>query len=526
MTNDAKSIEQQSSAKRHIISLQFFLALLGSCMAISVLVWISTSTYGVSLSPDSVGYVGVARNLVANRGLISYEGGAPFVVQPPLYPMILAGIAALTGMDPLLAARLVQTATAAALLLATGIVARTNLRSFPVLVYLTLLATIVAAPLVEIEIAALSEALFSVWLLLAVLCLDRYLAGATLRWLIGAALMVALASITRYIGVALILGGILVILSQPVRQFSIRLSFAAIFAAIAGTPLVLWLMRNYSIGGTVAGTRVPSAFTLTDNLGFLADTVGLWILPREAPSVMIVVFATAFSLVLGWLGARHLSKYHVSTLTPSSLLLITSSYLLFLVIASTIMAYDRVGSRLLAPIYIPLLLLLMRSVAWGMTKMQTDPYGQFAVTGIMTGICIWLSIAAVALWDSTQSRIANGAGGYNRTSWQQDDVIDYLRNLREPLVCPIYSNAPDALYILANISAEMSPAHKINNSTQVTAELADLRNVWPPEKSTCIVWLNRQERSYLFPLESLLSTVQIDREVILEDGSLHIVRRR
>ncbi len=488
--------------------------------------------YGAALSPDSVGYIGAARNLLAGRGLVSYENGAPLVVQPPLYPLLLAGVAELTDLDPLQAARLVHIVLVAILLATAGLLVFRHLGQHPLLTHLTLGAILVAAPLVELEIAALSEAPFIVCLLLTVLCLEILCSRPTGRWLLAAAAAVALASLTRYIGVSLLLAGAAVIFFRPSQPVASRVRHTGTFVVLGGGPLALWLTCNYLVAGSMTGERTASTYSLIDNFAFLGATLWRWILYPEAPEATYFFVALAFiglasmGLAFGWL--RWLGLPAVWGAAPSLAPLVSTvaSYLLFLLLTASVLAYDRIGSRLLAPIYIPLLLLLARSVAWWLGKIAT-PFSRRIVTlGVTAAGVLWLSVGAAMLWDSTEGRIESGAGGYSRSAWQENATIAYLREHYQALNCPIYSNAPDALYILADIPAQMSPLQMASSSTQTVVPLAELKDAWPAEGRACVVWLNRQERTYLYPLNELLSTVQIEQAVLLEDGSLHIVRRR
>ena len=77
------------------------LALLGVGLALAA------SRHGVGASPDSVVYIGVARNLLAGRGLTEPFGAlvdTPLTRYPPLYPALLAAGGPL-GLDPLATAR-------------------------------------------------------------------------------------------------------------------------------------------------------------------------------------------------------------------------------------------------------------------------------------------------------------------------------------------------------------------------------------------------------------------------------------
>src|SRR5918992_1443542 len=65
---------------------------------------------GIGIYPDSVVYVGVARNLLQGQGVTYFdENGhmAPVTHYAPLYPLVIAGLG-LTGIDPLEGARWVN----------------------------------------------------------------------------------------------------------------------------------------------------------------------------------------------------------------------------------------------------------------------------------------------------------------------------------------------------------------------------------------------------------------------------------
>lgn len=71
-----------------------------------LLVLLSTSRYGVGLSPDSAIYISVAKNLLSGNGYREF-GGIPFVNWAPLFPTLLA-ILGLLGISPLDGARLIN----------------------------------------------------------------------------------------------------------------------------------------------------------------------------------------------------------------------------------------------------------------------------------------------------------------------------------------------------------------------------------------------------------------------------------
>lgn len=63
-------------------------------------VLVATSQYDAGLSPDSVGYISVARSLASGQGFQTWLG-APMTAWPPLYPFLLSLPMVTLGIDPL-----------------------------------------------------------------------------------------------------------------------------------------------------------------------------------------------------------------------------------------------------------------------------------------------------------------------------------------------------------------------------------------------------------------------------------------
>ena len=74
--------------KYRSLFIQIALGILGFIGASIVL--ILTSRHGAGLTPDSAAYIS-ARNLAEGNGFLTYNG-LHLVVQPPLYPIMLAAV--------------------------------------------------------------------------------------------------------------------------------------------------------------------------------------------------------------------------------------------------------------------------------------------------------------------------------------------------------------------------------------------------------------------------------------------------
>ena len=65
------------------------------------LVFVNTSTYGPGISSDGMDYLSTADSLIHGRGFTNFHGGV-YILWPPLYPLILAGLSIPTGLDTLI----------------------------------------------------------------------------------------------------------------------------------------------------------------------------------------------------------------------------------------------------------------------------------------------------------------------------------------------------------------------------------------------------------------------------------------
>ena len=83
------------------IQVKALIAILGFIGTIAVV--FLTSRYGAGVAPDSVYYISVARHIADGTGFIGYDG-FNFVLQPPLYPLLLAAIKIIFSLDPLVSA--------------------------------------------------------------------------------------------------------------------------------------------------------------------------------------------------------------------------------------------------------------------------------------------------------------------------------------------------------------------------------------------------------------------------------------
>jgi len=522
-----------NSENRTVLSMRDKLPLTVLSLIGTVFILLATRNYGAGLSPDSVGYIATARQIVSGIGAVTYDG-TPLTVQPPLYPVLLATFDYVFRIDPLLSAHIVNAVLFGLIVYLSGVLFLKLLKSSVTLAFFGTVSILVSIPLVQVSLMAWSEPLFICFVLLYLIFSESYLEKADTTSLLLLSLSVALACLTRYIGVILIFTGIVSILVFCRNSLRVKIRHLILFVSISAFPIGMWVIRNYFLSGTLFGPRASSIFTLSQNLAFTLSTLLSWyIIPKrisEHSPTLIFLSLVLLSATVGFLAnliiRGNWSKVRTFLSEMRVLLLFTIAYVGFLVISSTTTAYDRIGDRLLSPVFVPLtlILLFLASKILMSPKKWLPPKGVNILLAV--AIVMWLLYSSIVATRSIVNAMSHGIG-YSGESWKSSQTIEYLRQ-NQALVSEcvvIYSNAPDALYVLANLTARMSPEKTHYNSPEIVQDISSLRKSWPEESNSCLVWFDKIDRKYLFTVDELQAVANMQLIIRTEDGAVYSVAR-
>lgn len=493
----------------------------------AVLVLLSTTHYGAGLSPDSVGYIGTARNIITGNGITSYNG-APLVAQPPFYPILLALVGKIIGADPLSFAHIVNAIIYGIIIYLSGILHKKHLSSFLIFSIFSTSVIAFSIPLFKVSTYAWTEPLFISLTVTSFIFAISYLKSNDSVSLLLLALSIALASLTRYIGVTLILWGGLIVLFFQNNNFKKRVKHLLIFSIVSGLPIGLWLIKNYIISNTFFGSRSPSRFTLYQNINYAFDTLLYWFVPDDiANRLFLIVFSVSIGIFAGHNLKNRWQEVKLRLKQISPILMFAIIYLIFLIISSTTTAYDRINNRLLSPVYIPFALLILI-----LAEMIVAPYrkkfsNSLVNTFLIISMVIWLVYPIRNITLNTIKLLQNGRG-YNSKAWRESEVIQYLSSTELETEYPLFTNAPDAAYILAELSTKMSPSKRKggNSSSLPNMSPYEIEDSWPEENKAYLIWFDKKIRTYLFTPEELQKITNMELIADLEDGEIYIVTRK
>lgn len=242
--------------------------------------WWATAKSGIGIRTDSVAYIWAAQNLVKGLGLGRLNGAGilkPMTHWPPFYSILLAGVQ-LLGTDAFLSARWVGTVLFGMMIFLCGLTIYRLTGSFGFA--LGGAVVLLASPSLWLSsLFAMTEPLYVTLTLAASLALDQYVRGNKRGWLLAAGLGIALAFLTRYVGIALTAAAGLALLSYSKWTWRRRISHSLILGLIACLPMAIWTVYNQFNAGT-ATNRVFNYFPIAQSdWVLLGQTVQGWLQP-------------------------------------------------------------------------------------------------------------------------------------------------------------------------------------------------------------------------------------------------------
>ncbi len=400
---------------------------------------VAATAKGLYVSPDGVFYVGTARNWVAGRGLTPPPGLPSLDHFPPLFTVVLAAVGRL-GMDPLTAARVVNTAAFAAVVALVGLVVLRQTGSVGAGVVASVM-TVAAVDVLTLSASALSEPLFILLAVAGLVALAASLDRGSVGLLVTAGALVAAAFLTRYAGVALVVACVGVLLWRR------RWVPGAAFAAATVAPVALWLAWA---GGRGSSDRSLALHLFgAEYLGQAARPLSRWFVPWPPPPVGLVLAAAVVA------GAVVLVRREggVPTAPPSArpgvLATFTVVYLAVLLADRALTdATGRLDARFLAPLHVVAIVLVVPAL-----YRRRLPAAAVALAGLL----VVAQLADAVSW-TVGGLTDDGVGrrGYTAAAWKRSPVMAQIAGTAGQT--PVYSNAFDAIEFLTGEPARPVPA--------------------------------------------------------------------
>ena len=349
----------------------------------------------VGIETDSGPYLGAAYNVAHGRGVstpftflsaygplrsVAFGDAVPLVEYPPLYPLLVGGLGAL-GVPLLEAVRYLGAVLLGVNVVLVGLLflAVSKGRARPLAVVLG--AFMIIGPTspnlgaagrtnwLTLSGSVLSEPVFIALVLSSTLLLVRSLDSGSLRALIGAAALAALAVLTRYVGVAVVAAGALTVLVIH-RAWWRRAVLFSVIGLAPGPAWQLWLR----IGEHADSGRRLAPHSAAGTWKDLVDAVEKWLLPSPWQSTLrhVLMLGVAIVVVLFALVQRRSGNLAFAPVV--ALCILTVCHMLALVVSRALFDVNAIDERMLAPLQ-PAAEIVAAAFVWSGLRTLWSPRG-------------------------------------------------------------------------------------------------------------------------------------------------------
>jgi hypothetical protein len=448
----------------------------GLLAVIGTVLILTATPEGLGLSDDSIAYIAGARSLLAGDGYReAWLESNQFVTHfPPAFSGTLA-LLGLLGLNPINGARLVNSLLFGVNAFLLGLLGWRATKSSVAGIVLAALF-VVNDSLLRVHAVAMSEPLFLFFSLLAFLCFDFYFNPAltpnpspdygrgekSIGWLIATGLLTSLAYLTRYSGLALVATFIvtLVLLNDTWKK---RITSTLIYLAGFAPLTIAWSIRNSMVAGNATNRSLVWHPVTGETLKQGLRTFSEFLVPVEewrsawfkSPEIFLAVIAIILVAVLTWILVNGLRRFFKPSTPMPEVVGFTNGLYIFGYLASTLFSISLFDAstplkvRILAPVYLPLLLLLVHAGTWVWNRRQRA--GRVIVVGLAT-LVFSVSIVGQA---RTVTDLTGGGTGFASFKWYDSKVMDYLKTLQGS---SIYTNEPGAVYLYTGRGCRVLPS--------------------------------------------------------------------
>jgi hypothetical protein len=493
-------------------------------MLVAAVVTLIATARGPGLSPDSAEYLSSGLNLASGHGLHDF-GGVELTLYPPGLPGVVA-VAHLLGLSAQSSVRFLNVGAFACIVWLGFLLLRRHVYSRLLVITATALSGI-SAPLLSVAQMVWTEPVFIVISLCLVLVLEHLVSSLrTIPGIVLAAALVWLAFAFRYVGIAsIVVGGIALFVGRLDRGRRAALASAASFVLISGVIPLVWIARNLSVDGTYMGPRPPSSDGVSFVGRYMGTTLDNWLLPSSPPALLQraaqVAMILGFALLL--LALRHQRRRELlfpersgQQLVP--LVAFVATYAVWLVVSELTTEIDAPGTRLMSPLYLPLL--VIAAVAVDRLWMLVPKSRRRHILPIGAALLFLLTVDQ-GLAFAREARTSRAQGvGYATQSWRSSQLVQAAGEV--PAYANLYSNDPWALWIILRRQPVLQTPYRTAVSVQGIPTLGGfVRGV--DCNTSYLAWFTDDPfvLSGRFTPEQLGSHVEVRTLAVERDGTLY-----
>jgi hypothetical protein len=324
----------------------------------------------------------------------------------------------------------------------------------------------------------------------------RHLERPRTVFLVTAAVLIGLATLQRFADGGLIVWAVIALALARRRRD------ALVLLAVSSAPLAGWFIYE-RVSGASTGHQF-GFHIVTNTVRAAGRSIASWIMPSNTPLPIAILGAFAVVLVVALVVGRSRVP------APRVLLLYAVVQIVVLEIAVT---FVDAGVNLEPREFIPIFVAVVLAMACAVGQHPSAKAVTLAATALFV-------IAGVVV-------LVNPAHGYAKPYWKHDRVLADIRAL--PADTVVYTNAPDAVYLLAHRAVSSVPETRsfstLKHNDQFAAQIREIRSTLET-RGGYLIYIRGLERDDFLPTEAQLKQLLPLRLVRNEpDGAIYAIAR-
>lgn len=481
-----------------------------------ILILIFTHHGGIGVSPDSIAYLGVARNII-NNGIVADYSLRPLVDFPVFYPFFLSIAGFFVKMDLVTVLPYLNGFLFAGIIIFTGYLIDSFKGVHKLYKWIILVCIALSPSLLEIYSMLWSETLFIFLTIIFIRAFSAYGKKQSITRLLLCAGIAAIACITRYAGVTIIGTGLMLIFFDRSLGWQKKMLHFLLFGFLSSSLLVLNLLHNLSITGSLTGPRQKGILTLSDNVVFYGRVTGDWlpVWSDEAQIVSGLAIAIFIFIVVLFLKRTWFKQGYLNAENCFGAFFVV--YTVFIIAISTLSHFEQINNRLLSPLFIPLLIALTSWIPRMLRKL--NPL-QFNMAVVLLVLFTFAFAGNQLIQDNDLYKEANSHGipGYTDDTWKDSETARFLRGhgaYFDPEFV-LYSNAHEAAYFNGGVRAESIPQ---------IVDQKDIRNFFRQD-GLYLIWFDNFSDDELIKFKTIWDQAEVIKLYDFKDGDIFFIKPR
>jgi hypothetical protein len=431
----------------------------GALVGASIVAY-ATAVWGPGVYEQALHHFTAAEALRHGESM-TLSRGQPFSIWPPLLPILLAIVRCLGCDYPTSGLLLNLLAHTTILFVSSMLLLRLFGSTWIAVTNLAVL--LVSVDLLRTTTTLQTEPVFLALVITGVYAFVLYLERPTRVRLGVLIVLAALACLQRYMGVALVTAVFFLMLAYPASLAPGRRRIrAVVFAALALTPLLVWVLRCLAVGTRVGG-GTGEAESLVENLRGTAHSLGQLVTTGTTVDRPRGILNVAVAIALGVVVLVHFIRVREANERRAMLVYLAfpAVYMPTFLALASIVHIDAVNDRFLMPVYPFLWGSLVLGCAWTFRRLRGRPASLrlIAAAAVAAVFASHLIASAFEMRTVVAEDRTEGTGGLSSPEWAGSPLVGWLRD--HPPACAVYSNIPELVLLATGRRARYADAESL-----------------------------------------------------------------